>query len=90
MPHVICITIGGEIHCFDVPILIEKVPLKPHPGNYPELELAVTVLHLVNVVQPAVKNSQLTKQLSEVATQFISQVQKGLPQGVQLNEVKGR
>jgi hypothetical protein len=84
----ICITFGGVKHCFKVPLLIAIEPkvLPPPPPNFPELELAATVLHLVNVVQPAVKNSQLTKRLSEVATQFISQVQRELPQGVELIE----
>ena len=88
--HEFCIMINGVKHCFELPLLIKPEFKKPEPHNYPELELAATVLQLVNVVQPAVKDSQLTKQLSEVATQFISQVQKGLPQGVELNELKGR
>ena len=86
--HEICITIDGQRHCFPVPELIrEKFP-PPPPGNYPELELASAVLELVNFVQPVVARSQLTKQLREVATQFIQQVQKGLPQGVELKEVE--
>jgi hypothetical protein len=82
-----CITISGKRHCFQLPVLIEKIHLPgPGPVNFPELELATAVLQLVNVVQPAAAKSQLTKQLSEVATQFIQQVQKGLPQGVELKQ----
>ncbi|HVO23250.1 MAG TPA: hypothetical protein VMW56_06440 [Candidatus Margulisiibacteriota bacterium] len=85
----ICITIHGKRHCFPVPALIEKIHFPgPGPVNFPELELATAVLQLVNAVQPAVKNSQLTKQLGEVATQFIQQVQKGLPQGVELRQIE--
>jgi hypothetical protein len=87
--HEICITINGERHCFRLPRLLEKFPPPgPEPRNFPELELATAVLELVNFVQPAVARSQLTSQLSEIATQFIQQVQKGLPQGVELKEVE--
>jgi hypothetical protein len=76
-----CITIGGKRHCFPVPSLIDRDVIKrPPPNNYPPFELAIAVLDLVSVVP----NSELSKQLTEVATQFIQQVQKGLPQGIQL------
>jgi hypothetical protein len=76
-----CITIGGKKHCFPVPSLIDRALIKrPPPQNFPPFELAVAVLDLVSVVP----NSELSKQLAEVATHFIQQVQKGLPQGVEL------
>jgi len=77
----LCITIGGKRHCFPVPSMIEPGAIrKPPPNNYPPFELAVSVLELVN----AVPTSELSKELADVATRFISQVQKGLPQGVDL------
>jgi hypothetical protein len=72
-----------------LPVLIEKFHVPgPGPGNYPELELATSVLQLVNFVKPMAANSPLTKQLNEVATHFIYQVQKGLPQGVELKQIE--
>jgi len=83
----ICITIHGRRHCFPIPVLIEKIHLPgPGPVNYPELELATAVLQLVKAVEPHAAKSELTKKLSETATQFIQQVQKGLPQGVELRQ----
>jgi hypothetical protein len=72
-----------------VPVLIEKFHVPGiGPVNMPELELAVSVLQLVSAVQPSIPDSQLTRQLGEAATGFIQQVKKGLPQGVELKEVK--
>ena len=83
----ICITIAGRRHCFPLPILVEKIHLPgPGPVNFPELELATAVLQLVTAVQPSVGQSPFTKQLGDAATQFIQQVQKGLPQGVELTQ----
>ena len=82
-----CITISGKRHCFPLPVLIEKIHLPgPGPVNFPELELATAVLQLTKAVQPSVGRSQLAHQLDEVADQFIKQVQKGMPQGVELKE----
>jgi hypothetical protein len=86
-----CITIGGRRHCFPLPVLIEKIHLPgPGPVNFPELELATAVLQLIKAVQPSVGPSQFTKQLGDAATQFIQQVQKGLPQGVELTQRQER
>ena len=85
----ICIKISGQRHCFPVPVLIEKIHLPgPGPVNFPELELATAVLQLVKAVEPHAAKSQLTKQLGEVATQFIQQVQKGLPQDVEFKQIE--
>jgi hypothetical protein len=85
----ICVKINDKVHCFPLPVLIEKFHgTGPGPVNYPELELATAVLQLVNFVKPTVANSQLTRQLSEVATHFIHQVQKGLPQDVELKQIE--
>jgi hypothetical protein len=81
----ICITIAGQKHCFPVPTLIDQnVIRRPPPNNYPPFELAVSVLMLVQAV-PA---SELTKQLTQVATSFIQQVQKDLPKGVEIVPAK--
>ncbi len=85
----LCITIGGKQHCFPLPILVERIHLPgPGPVNFPELELATTVLELIRAVKPVAGSSQLTDQLGEVATRFIQQVQKGLPQGVELKQAE--
>jgi hypothetical protein len=80
----ICIVIGGQQRCFVIPLLVAIDPIPPPPGNYPELELAATVLALVNVVQPVAQNSELVKELAGVSERFIQQVQSGLPDGVKI------
>ena len=80
-----CINIGGTRHCFPIPSLIDREAIHiPKPHNYPPFELAITVLQLAQVLPP----SELSKELSEVATKFIQNVQKGLPQGVELVQEK--
>ena len=74
-----CFTIAGKRHCIFIPLLVE-VFRKPPPQNFPELELAATVLEMVRVVGP----SELSKQLSDVATRFVGNIQKQLPQGVEI------
>jgi hypothetical protein len=87
----ICITIHGVRHCFRVPLLIEKFHIPgPGPVNFPELELAVSVLQLVEHVRANVKQPEFTTRLSEVALGFIQQVQKGMPQGVELKQMEAR
>ena len=77
----ICITIAGKVHCFNIPLLVDLSQIHPpHPGNYPELELAATVLELVKVAP----GSELSKQLTEAAHGFISQVKQQLPKGVEM------
>lgn len=77
----LCVNIGGTKHCFPLPSLIDPNHIHiPHPTNYPPFELAIAVLQLVN----AVPNSELSKELSQVATRFIEQVRKGLPAGTEL------
>jgi hypothetical protein len=83
----ICFTFHGVRHCFDVPLLIDKNVLHvPPPQNFPELELAVTVLELVNHVKGQVRDTPLTKALTQASSQFIQQVKQELPQGVELHE----
>ena len=56
-------------HCFPLPVLVEKIHLLgPGPINFPELELATAILQLVNAAK-----SQLTRQVSEVATLRVDQ-----------------
>jgi hypothetical protein len=76
----ICFTIAGRRYCFFVPLLVELPFKKPPPENFPELELAATVLEMVRVVGP----SELSKELSEAATRYISKFQKDLPKGVEI------
>ena len=75
-----CFTFGGKRHCFFIPLLVDHPFRKPPPNNFPELELAATVLEMVRVVGP----SELSKQLSDVATRFVGNIQKQLPKGVEI------
>ena len=80
-----CITIHGERHCFDIPLLIDKSVIKrPPPNNYPAFDLAATVL----VLTEAVPKSDLSVQLAQVASNYVNQVKAGLPKGVELTQVK--
>jgi hypothetical protein len=78
----ICIIINGKKHCFDVPLLVDRDIFKrpPPPENFPELELAATVLEMVHFVGA----SELSKQLSDVATRYIGNLQKQLPKDVEI------
>jgi hypothetical protein len=79
----LCINIGGQKHCFPVPSLIDITKIHiPKPTNYPPFELAIAVLQLTEAI-PA---SELSKELATVATRFIQNVQKELPQGVELTQ----
>ena len=78
------VTINGERHCFPIPVLIDRFPKRPDP-NYVDLELAVTILQLVEDVKPQVRDAELTRSLTQTCTRFIQQVQNGLPQGVELS-----
>jgi hypothetical protein len=76
----ICFKIGGRRYCFKVPLLV-AIPIKPpEPWNFPQFDLAATVLELARVVGP----SELSKQLSDVCTGFIESVQKQLPKDVEI------
>ncbi|HWA03946.1 MAG TPA: hypothetical protein VG819_10520 [Rhizomicrobium sp.] len=87
----ICITIHGVRHCFVIPLLVEKFHIPgPGPVNYPELELAVSVLQLIEHIRPNVKQAEFTDRLADVARGFIQQVQKGMPQGVELRQMAAR
>ena len=57
---------------------------RPPPNNMPPFELAVAVLTLVEEVP----SSDLSKELTQVATRFIQQLQKELPKGVELVPAK--
>jgi hypothetical protein len=77
----LCVNIGGTKHCFPLPSLIDPVHIHiPKPINYPPFELAIAVLQLVD----AVPDSQLSRELSQVANRFIDQVKKELPAGTEL------
>lgn len=80
-----CFVINGKRHCFRIPMLIEKFHV-PVPENFPELELAIAVLQLVKTTPSSGVKTSLAKQLTEVATSFIQDVQKGLPTGVELKQ----
>ena len=81
MPQ-ICFTIAGVRHCIDIPLLVDFKHVKPPPpNNFPELDLALTVLELVKIVKP----SDLAKQFTETATAFVTQVQAQLPKGVEIS-----
>jgi len=85
MPFAICIKIHGKKHCFPLPV---PVPTHhgPDPGpiNFPELELATTIL----TVAPDLKDVAFAKELTAIARRFVDGVKSGLPNGVELDEVK--
>jgi hypothetical protein len=86
-----CITIHHHRHCFPIPVLIEKFHIPgPGPVNFPELELAISVLQLIEHVSPNVKQTEFTARLNEAALGFIKQVQQGMPQGVELKQMEAR
>jgi hypothetical protein len=77
----LCVNIGGTKHCFPLPSLIDPIHIRrPGPVNFPPFDLALSVLDLVRVVP----DTELSKELSQVAHRFIQNVQKGLPQGTEL------
>jgi hypothetical protein len=77
----LCITIGGKKHCFPLPTLVDRQYIhKPPPPNFPQLDLAISVLELVAVVP----ESDFSKELSHSANRFIDEVRKGLPAGTEL------
>jgi len=80
------------VHCFKIPQLVDDSYFTelhlPHPQNYPELELAGTILSLVEYVDPIIKDKVFTQQLTEVANNYVQKVRQGLPQGVELKRVK--
>ena len=83
----ICVQIGGKRHCFPVPTLIDQSVIhRPLPNNLPPFELAVSVLMLAQAV-PA---SDLTKELTQVATRYIETLRKDLPKGVEIVEAKAQ
>lgn len=85
-----CYTIHGVRRCFPVAALINdinRIIHRPPPENMPELDLAVTVLQLVQAIQPAIGNSEFAAKLESVSRGFIKNVQEGLPKGVELHEV---
>lgn len=86
-----CYTINGVRHCFPVAALIDNIDRiihRPPPNNFPEFDLAVTVLQLVQALQPAIGNSEFANKLEIVSRGFIKNVQEGLPKGVELHEVR--
>jgi hypothetical protein len=81
----ICFYVNGVKHCVPVPAAIDRDPVSP---NWPELELATSVLQLVERVKAVVKDTELTRALTTASTHFIQQVQKELPKGVELTATK--
>jgi hypothetical protein len=82
----LCYKINGQKHCFEIPTLVDLTHIHgPGPINFPQLELAVTVMGLVQTVEKTRKSEFGTK-LLEVSSAFLQEVRKGLPQGVELTE----
>lgn len=81
----ICFTINGKRRCIIIPLLVDMRVIKiPPPENFPELELALTVMQLARVI----KSSELSKQLTDVSARYVEQFKKQLPAGVEIHEVK--
>jgi hypothetical protein len=85
----LCIKIGGQMRCIDVPMLVDlNLIHRPPPNNIPQVELAATVIGLVETVE-ASRKSELGEKLVEVSKAYIQSVQAGLPQGVEITETRG-
>lgn len=85
----ICMPIHGIKHCFDVPELVDPNFFhRPLPQNYPELELAATVISLVEHIKPMVKDTDFTKSLAELSNKYIQKVKEGMPKDVELTVMK--
>jgi hypothetical protein len=83
----LCYKIHGQKHCFDIPTLVDLSHIHgPGPINFPQLELAVTVIGLVDAIEKSGRKSELGTKLIEVSNAFIQNVRTGLPQGVELTE----
>lgn len=82
----LCYKINGQKHCFEIPTLVDLSHIHgPGPINFPQLELAVTVMGLVQSVEKT-RKSELGTKLLDVSNAFLQEVRKGLPQGVELTE----
>lgn len=76
-------------HCFKIPEFVDAENFKkPEPVNMPPLELAATVLSLVEFAEQFVHDKALTSELTEVANRYIQKVREGLPEGVEIKRVK--
>jgi len=83
----LCYKIHGQKHCFEIPMLVDLSHIHgPGPVNFPQLELAVTVIGLVQEVEKAGRKSEFGAKLLEVSNAFLQNVRAGLPQGVELTE----
>jgi hypothetical protein len=82
----LCYKINGQRHCFEIPTLVDLSHIHgPGPVNFPQLELAVTIVGLVHAVEKT-RKSELGTKLLEVSNAFLQEVRAGLPQGVELTE----
>lgn len=85
--HHFCYTIHGQKHCFDIPALVDLSKIHgPGPVNFPQLELAITVIGLVDAIEKTGHNSEFGAKLLELSNAFIQNVRTGLPKGVELTE----
>ena len=85
--HRFCYTIHGHKHCFDIPVLVDLSKIhRPGPVNFPQLELAITVMGLVDAVEKTGRNSEFGVKLLELSNAFIQNVRTGLPKGVELTQ----
>ena len=82
----LCYKINGQKHCFEIQTLVDLSHIHgPGPVNFPQLELAVTVMGLVQTVEKN-RKSEFGAKLLEVSNAFLQNVRAGLPQGVELTE----
>jgi hypothetical protein len=82
----ISFSIDGRTRNIRIPLLIDtNIRQRPVPGNLAELELAATVLALVEHIKPVTHDVDFTRELTEVSNRYIRFIKKGLPAGVDLN-----
>ena len=82
----LCMPIHGIKQCFRIPELVDDSYFtQPHcgpgpgPTDYPELELAGTILSSVEFIDPQIKDKEFTKTLTDVANKYIQKVRGGPP-----------
>lgn len=77
------------VHCFKIPEFVDAENFrKPEPINMPPLELAATVISLVEFAEQFEHDKTFTTELAEVANRYIQKVKEGLPEGVEIKRMK--
>jgi hypothetical protein len=69
----LCIDPNGKLHWFPVPVTVDHPTSGPAPRNLPQVELAVSILMLVE----AGEKSEFTEQVANFANDYLRRLQTG-------------